>query len=135
MQTDRVPGCVNIGEKDHGWIFYHRKPFSWGFVIPHGIPHGSNSQEKIGSLEILKDAMKVRRLIFNRVFHGNGEPIEVSRVREAHKAVSKKDGSENFRFHDFRNTRMNNWRKAGHDCFKIMVPKEGARSPLQGHEV
>jgi integrase len=28
---------------------------------------------------------------------------------------------ENFTFHDFRHTCINNWRKQGHDYFKIMA--------------
>ncbi len=71
--------------------------------------------------EILSKVMKVRPLNFDRVFHRNGEPIGISTVREAHEAVCRKAGIENFWFHDFRHTRINNWRKEGHDYFKVMA--------------
>jgi len=72
-------------------------------------------------MEVLKKAMKVRPLNFDRVFHRNGKPVEASAVRGAHEAVCRKAGIENFTFHDFRHTCINNWRKAGHDYFKIMA--------------
>ena len=72
-------------------------------------------------MEVLKDSMKVRPLNFDRVFHRYGKPIKASTVRETHEAICKKAGIENFRFHDFRHTRINNWRKEGHDYFKIMA--------------
>jgi len=72
-------------------------------------------------VEVLKHAMKVRPLNLDRVFYRNGKPIEAGMVREAHEAICKKEGIENFRFHDFRHTRINNWRREGHDYFKIMA--------------
>jgi integrase len=42
-------------------------------------------------------------------------------VREVHDAVSEKAGISGFVFHDFRHTCINNWRKEGHDYFKIMA--------------
>jgi integrase len=71
--------------------------------------------------EALKDSMKVRPLNFDRVFHRNGKPIEAGTVRETHEAICKRAGIEDFRFHDFRHTRINNWRKEGHDYLKIMA--------------
>jgi integrase len=70
---------------------------------------------------VLKKAMKVRPINLDRVFHRNGKPVEASAVRGAHEAVCKKAGIENFTFHDFRHVCINNWRKAGHDYFKIMA--------------
>ena len=65
--------------------------------------------------------MKVRPINFDRVFHRNRKPVEASAVRGAHEAVCRKAAIENFTFHDFRHTAINNWRKAGHDYFKIMA--------------
>jgi integrase len=72
-------------------------------------------------MEILKSAMKIRSLDQEKVFHRNGKPITKSTVREAHESVCKKAKIENFTFHDFRHTTINNWRRDGHDYFKIMA--------------
>jgi len=36
-------------------------------------------------------------------------------------STCEKAGIEDFTFHDFRHTCINNWRKEGHDYFKIMA--------------
>ena len=72
-------------------------------------------------MEVLKKVMKVRPLNFDKVFHRNGKPIKASTVREGHESTCKKAKIENFNFHDFRHTCINNWRKKGHDYFKIMA--------------
>ncbi len=72
-------------------------------------------------MEILKDALKVRSLNGDRVFHRDGEPINCGDIRRAHDSVCKKANIENFIFHDFRHTAINNWRKEGHDYFRIMA--------------
>jgi integrase len=72
-------------------------------------------------MEVLKKWMKIRPMNLDRVFHRNGKPVEASAVRGAHEAVCRKAGIENFTFHDFRHTCINNWRKEGHDYFKIMA--------------
>jgi integrase len=72
-------------------------------------------------MEVLKKALKVRSLDIEKVFHRNGKPVTKSTVREAHESACRKAKIENFTFHDFRHTAINNWRKAGHDYFKIMA--------------
>jgi len=72
-------------------------------------------------MEVLRDSMKVRPLNFDRVFHRDEKPIGGNTVRQAHETTCVKAGIENFRFHDFRHTRINNWRRNGHDYFKIMA--------------
>ena len=72
-------------------------------------------------MEVLKKGLKVRSLDMDKVFHRNGKPITKRTVREAHESICKKAEIENFTFHDFRHTAINNWRKAGHDYFKIMA--------------
>jgi integrase len=71
--------------------------------------------------EVLKKALKVRPLNCDRVFHRDGNPITLEQVRWTHRSVCKKAMVENFTFHDFRHTCINNWRKQGHDYFKIMA--------------
>lgn len=72
-------------------------------------------------MEALRKVMKVRPLNCDRVFHLDGKPITINNIRIAHESVCKKAGIENFWFHDYRHTCINNWRKAGHDYFKIMA--------------
>jgi integrase len=72
-------------------------------------------------MEILKDALKVAPSNSGKVFHRDGEPINCGDIRRAHNSVCKKAKIENFIFHDFRHTCINNWRKEGHDYFRIMA--------------
>ena len=72
-------------------------------------------------MEVLKKALKIRSLDMEKVFHRNGKPIAKTTVREAHESVCRKARIENFTFHDFRHTAINNWRQTGHDYFKIMA--------------
>ncbi len=72
-------------------------------------------------MEVLKSALKVRHLNCELVFHRDGKPITPHDVRVAHEAVCKEAGISGFVYHDFRHTAINNWRKEGHDYFKIMA--------------
>ena len=54
-----------------------------------------------------------------RVFLREGKPIES--IREIFGAACKRAGIEDFTFHDFRHTAINNWRLQGHDYFRIMA--------------
>jgi len=72
-------------------------------------------------MEVLKNALKVRHLNCELVFHRDGKPITPNDVRVAHEAVCKEAGISGFVYHDFRHTAINNWRKEGHDYFKIMA--------------
>jgi integrase len=72
-------------------------------------------------MEILKKVLKVRPFSCDRVFHRDGKPIDSNHIRWAHEMVCKKANIENFTFHDFRHTCINNWRREGHDYFKIMA--------------
>jgi len=70
---------------------------------------------------ILKRVLKVSPLNCNRIFHRDGKPINSNHIRWAHDLVCKKAGIEDFTFYDFRHTCINQWRKDGHDYFKIMA--------------
>jgi integrase len=70
---------------------------------------------------VLKKVLKVRPLNCDRVFHRNGRPINGENVRWAHERACRKANIKNFTFHDFRHTCINNWRREGHDYFKIMA--------------
>jgi integrase len=72
-------------------------------------------------MEVLKKVLKVRPLNCDCVFHRDGRPLDSNHIRWAHQMVRKKARIENFTFHDFRHTCINNWRKEGHDYFKIMA--------------
>jgi len=72
-------------------------------------------------IEVLKNALKVRHLTCELVFHQDGRPITPHDVRVAHEAVCREAGISEFVVHDFRHTAINNWRKDGHDYFKIMA--------------
>jgi integrase len=74
--------------------------------------------ELIGAL---KRAFKVRPLSCDKAFHRDGRPLDSDHIRWVHKTVCEKAGIENFTFHDFRHTCINNWRREGHDYFKIMA--------------
>jgi len=54
-----------------------------------------------------------------KVFTRAGEPI--LSIREVFDAACKRAGIEDFTFHDFRHTAINNWRLQGHDYFRIMA--------------
>jgi integrase len=54
-----------------------------------------------------------------KVFNRSGKPI--TSIREVFDAACKRAGIENFTFHDFRHTAINNWRLQGHDYFRIMA--------------
>jgi integrase len=69
----------------------------------------------------LKKVLKVRPLSCDRAFHRDGKPINGDHIRWSHERVCKKANIENFTFHDFRHTCINNWRREGHDYFKIMA--------------
>jgi integrase len=47
--------------------------------------------------------------------------VDSNHIRWAHEWTCKVAGIENFTFHDFRHTCINNWRKEGHGSFKIMA--------------
>ena len=72
-------------------------------------------------MEVLKKVLKVRPLNCDRAFHRDGKSIDSNHIRWAHERVCKKANIENFTFHDFRHTCINNWRREGHDYFKIMA--------------
>jgi integrase len=71
--------------------------------------------------EVLKNALKVRHLNCDFVFHQDGRPYTPHDIRVAHESTCKEAGIDGFVFHDFRHTCINNWRKEGHDYFKIMA--------------
>ena len=54
-----------------------------------------------------------------KVFIREGEPIKS--IREVFDAACKRGLIEDFTFHDFRHTAINNWRLQGHDYFRIMA--------------
>ena len=65
--------------------------------------------------------VKVRFLNHDFVFTRDGEPINaLGSFKENFRKACQKAGIEDFRFHDLRHVAINNWRKAGHDYFKIM---------------
>jgi integrase len=72
-------------------------------------------------MEVLRNVLKVRPLNCDRVFHRNGKPINGDNIRWAHERACKRANIQNFTFHDFRHTCINNWRREGHDYFKIMA--------------
>jgi len=42
-------------------------------------------------------------------------------IKRGFTTVCKRDGIEDFTFHDLRHTAINNWRLQGHDYFRIMA--------------
>ena len=62
----------------------------------------------------------IRHLHHDYVFTHNNEPIKYSKLRYHFGRGVKKAGIEDFTVHDFRHTCITNWRKQGHDYFKIM---------------
>lgn len=71
--------------------------------------------------EVLASALRVRTLRGDRVFLKNGKPVDADVIRVAHESACKAAGITDFVFHDFRHTCINNWRKEGHDYFRIMA--------------
>jgi len=62
----------------------------------------------------------IRHLHHDYVFTHNNEPIKYSKLRYHFERGVQKAGIEDFIPHDFRHTCITNWRKQGHDYFKIM---------------
>ena len=54
-----------------------------------------------------------------KVFTRAGDPI--NSIREVFEGACKRALIEDFTFHDFRHTAINNWRLQGHDYFRIMA--------------
>ena len=71
--------------------------------------------------EVLRSALRVRLLRTDRIFQKNGKPVDAHAIRLAHESVCEDAGILEFVFHDFRHTCLNNWRKDGHDYFRIMA--------------
>ena len=71
--------------------------------------------------EGLKNALKIRHLSCDLVFHQDGRPFTPHDIGVAHESTCKQAGINGFVFHVFRHTCINNWRKEGHDYFKIMA--------------
>jgi integrase len=60
-----------------------------------------------------------RSLTETKVFLREGKAV--TSIREIFTAACKRAGIEDFTFHDFRHTAINNWRLQGHDYFRIMA--------------
>ena len=69
----------------------------------------------------MRRAFKVRPITCDNVFHRDGKSIGSNHIRWVHRGVCQEAGIEDFTFHDFRHTCINNWRRQGHDYFKIMA--------------
>jgi len=72
-------------------------------------------------MEILRDALNGGCSNNGNVFHRDCDPVNAGDIRRAHRSTCKKAKIENFTFHNFRHTCINNWRKEGHDYFRIMA--------------
>jgi len=71
---------------------------------------------------VLTDILKhcIRHLQHDCVFTHNNEQVKYSKLRYHFEKAVKKAGIEDFTIHDIRHTCITNWRKQGHDYFKIM---------------
>ena len=68
-------------------------------------------------IEAISNVKKVPKV--PNVFTYNGQVIK--EVRRSFLTACKEAEIENFRFHDLRHTAITNWRRQGHDYFKIMA--------------
>ena len=62
----------------------------------------------------------IRHLHHDYVFTHNHKSIKYSTLRYLFQRAVEKAGSKDFTPHDFRHTCITNWRRQGHDYFKIM---------------
>ena len=71
---------------------------------------------------VLTDILKhcIRHLHHDYVFTHNNEQVKYSKLRYHFEKAVKKAGIEDFTIHDLRHTCITNWRRQGHDYFKIM---------------
>jgi integrase len=71
---------------------------------------------------VLTDVFKrcIRYLHCDFVFTKDGKPVENGSLRADFQKAAEKAGIEDFIFHDLRHTCITNWRRQGHDYFKIM---------------
>jgi integrase len=73
--------------------------------------------ELVRMLSALPRGLKGKQV---KVFcRSNGKPVTC--IRAAFTKACREANVENFVFHDFRHTAINNWRLAGHDYFRIMA--------------
>jgi integrase len=70
-------------------------------------------------IEMFKAMREVLHMPQVKVFNYAGR--SVGSIKRAFSTACKKAGIEDFTFHDFRHTAINNWRLQGHDYFRIMA--------------
>ena len=96
--------------------------FDKGFITLDAEETKTNQSRQV---PMHQDVMKMLKAIkkpdmkkTDNVFKFQGNPI--LDVKNSFGKACKAAGIENFRFHDFRHTAITNWRRQGHDYFKIM---------------
>jgi integrase len=102
-------------------LVWDRVDLKEGFINLH--PEDTKTQEA-RSVPLNKELLEMFRAMPRglpgvRVFTRNGLPI-IS-IREIFEAACRKAEIEDFTFHDFRHTAINNLRLQGHDYFRIMA--------------
>ena len=71
--------------------------------------------------EMLREKVKVRQLLSDRVFHQNSKPLTVYHIQRFFKLACEEAGIKNLHFHDLRHTFATRLVQAGENLYKVQV--------------
>jgi integrase len=103
-------------------LMWSRVDLNAGFIRLRPEDTKTKKSKTVPINKVLTDIVNrcIRHLHHDFIFTHNNGPIKYSKLRYHFKKVVEEAKIEDFTFHDFRHTCITNWRRQGHDYFKIM---------------